>query len=402
MTVASLLHVSWALDHPETEALQEADRVWQIPGQPPVNFKQYSGYVTINENPGKALFYWFFEATQKPADKPLLLWLNGGPGCSSVGFGEAQELGPFLVRKDGEIKFNNYTWNRAANLLFIDAPAGVGFSYSNASHETFGDNVTGHYVPQLSEMIFDENKKASKDNYINFKGFIIGNALIDYETDPMGMIDYAWSHALISDGLKEAIAKNCDFKATKYTDECVDLINKYNELYDVMDMYSIYSPTCPLGRPFSASSSSSTTTMNTATKNPFSTLEFLRRIPAGYDPCLMNHATTYFNRPDVQEALHANVTKVSGPYILCNGDADGRVPVTATRYTMNKLALNITEDWSPWYSHREIGGWSIIYDGLTFVTVRGAGHQVPTYAPKRSLQLIKHFLANQKLPSVSF
>ncbi|KAF9624073.1 hypothetical protein IFM89_007771 [Coptis chinensis] len=133
--------ISWALD-PETEALQEADRVWQIPGQPLVKFKQYSGYVTTDESYGKALFYWFFEATQKPAEKPLLLWLNGGPGCSSVGFGEAQELGPFLVRKDSVIKFNNYTWNRAANLLFLDAPAGVGFSYSNASIDNYGDNST--------------------------------------------------------------------------------------------------------------------------------------------------------------------------------------------------------------------------------------------------------------------
>lgn len=70
-------HISWALD-PMTEALQEADRVLQIPGQPFVEFKHYSGYVTIDESQGKALFYWFFEAAQKPAEKPLLLWLNGG------------------------------------------------------------------------------------------------------------------------------------------------------------------------------------------------------------------------------------------------------------------------------------------------------------------------------------
>ncbi|OVA12083.1 Peptidase S10 [Macleaya cordata] len=86
-----------------------------------------------------------------------------------------------------------------------------------------------------------------------------------------------------------------------------------------------------------------------------------------------------------------------------SGDTDGRIPVTATRYTLNKLGLKITEDWTPWYNHKEVGGWTINYEGgLSFVTVRGAGHQVPTFAPKRSLQLIRHFLANKKLPSVAF
>ncbi|RRT74315.1 hypothetical protein GW17_00049425 [Ensete ventricosum] len=92
---------------------QELDRVVGLPGQPPVGFRQYAGYVTIDEGLGKALFYWFFEATHRPAEKPLLLWLNGGPGCSSIGFGEAQEIGPFLVRKDvPELELNKYAWNK--------------------------------------------------------------------------------------------------------------------------------------------------------------------------------------------------------------------------------------------------------------------------------------------------
>ncbi|OVA12084.1 Peptidase S10 [Macleaya cordata] len=438
--------VSLGLD-PETEALQEADLVGQLPSQPPVNFKQYAGYVNVDESYGKALFYWFFEATQKPSEKPLVLWLNGGPGCSSVGFGEAQELGPFLVKKGPVLKFNNYTWNKAANLLFLEAPAGVGFSYSNKTLNTQGDNITahnsytfllnwfkrfpqykshefyiagesyaGHYVPQLSEVIFDENKKAAKEDYINLKGFIIGNALMDYDTDQNGMIDYAWDHALISDSLYKEIKENCDFSKEFYTTKCNRGLDEYYNLYHMIDMYSLYAPTCPEG-------------------NPSAKSDVLRKIPAGYDPCLQNYATTYFNRPDVQEALHANVTKISRPWSLCNhdvggvwndssqsilpiitklvdgglrvwvfnGDTDGRIPVTATRYTLNKLGLKITEDWTPWYNHKEVGGWTINYEGgLSFVTVRGAGHQVPTFAPKRSLQLIRHFLANKKLPSVAF
>lgn len=47
----------------------------------------------------------------------------------------------------------------------------------------------------------------------------------------------------------------------------------------------------------------------------------------------------------------------------------------------------------------QVGGWTIVYDGLTYVTIRGAGHQVPTFAPKQALQLVRHFLANKNLPS---
>ena len=62
----------------KTKALQELDRVVQLPDQPPVKFKQYAGYVPIDESLGTALFYWFIEAARSPAKKPLLLWLNGG------------------------------------------------------------------------------------------------------------------------------------------------------------------------------------------------------------------------------------------------------------------------------------------------------------------------------------
>nr|CAB3477105.1 unnamed protein product [Digitaria exilis] len=78
---------------------QEHDRVRFLPGQPASPpLSQFAGYVTVNEHNGRALFYWFFEAQTSPAKKPLLLWLNGGPGCSSVGYGAASEMGPLLYK----------------------------------------------------------------------------------------------------------------------------------------------------------------------------------------------------------------------------------------------------------------------------------------------------------------
>lgn len=63
---------------------QEADRVKNLPGQPPVKFRHYAGYVKLRPNEEKALFYWFFEAQEDPSLKPLVLWLNGGMQCSTI------------------------------------------------------------------------------------------------------------------------------------------------------------------------------------------------------------------------------------------------------------------------------------------------------------------------------
>lgn len=57
---------------------EEADRILELPGQPGVSFQQFSGYVTVNQAAGRALFYWLTEAAQNPLAKPLVIWLNGG------------------------------------------------------------------------------------------------------------------------------------------------------------------------------------------------------------------------------------------------------------------------------------------------------------------------------------
>ncbi|KAG2707868.1 hypothetical protein I3760_05G165900 [Carya illinoinensis] len=454
----------------ESLAQQEADRVDGLPGQPLVNFKQYAGYVTVNQTHGRALFYWFFEATDKPEGKPVLLWLNGGPGCSSIGFGEAGELGPFFPENGSKpkLKFNPYSWNTAANLLFVESPVGVGFSYTNTSsdinelgdtvtakdsytfllnwfrrfpqfksHEFYiaGESYAGHYVPQLSELVFEGNKKASKQNYINFKGFMIGNAAIDDETDQTGMIDYAWDHAVISDRLYHEIKSKCNFSQENSSIDCDKAMEEYYQVYNIIDMYSLYTPTC-VGNNSSNITRQQYPSIHGISPHHFSKFDGwykMIRSRAGYDPCSQTYATEYFNRQDVQEALHANVTKIPYPWIHCSltitlwkdaptsilptikklvdgglriwiysGDTDGRVPVTSTRYALRKLGLRVLEDWTPWYNNQQVGGWTVVYDGIMFVTIRGAGHEVPVLAPKQSLQLVIHFLANQKLPSAPF
>ncbi|XP_045806861.1 serine carboxypeptidase-like 45 isoform X1 [Trifolium pratense] len=124
-----------------------ADRIVTLPGQPNINiaFQQFSGYVTVDNKKHKSLFYYFAESETDPSSKPLVLWLNGGPGCSSLGVGAFSENGPF--RPNGEFLIKNeHSWNKEVNMLYLETPIGVGFSYakgSSAYKTTVNDEETG-------------------------------------------------------------------------------------------------------------------------------------------------------------------------------------------------------------------------------------------------------------------
>ncbi|KAF9042813.1 serine carboxypeptidase [Hymenopellis radicata] len=90
---------------------------------------QASGYVNLTET--EAIFFWYFAARNNSEDAPLALWFNGGPGSSSM-VGLFQELGPCRITNDSSsVTLNPYAWNNNANMLFIDQPVGVGFSYGD-------------------------------------------------------------------------------------------------------------------------------------------------------------------------------------------------------------------------------------------------------------------------------
>jgi serine carboxypeptidase-like clade 2 len=93
-----------------------ADRIVRLPGQPAVDFDMYSGYITVEKSAGRSLFYLLQEAPEEVQPAPLVLWLNGGPGCSSVA---SEELSAFRLRPHGAGLFLNvYRWNKGISFFF--------------------------------------------------------------------------------------------------------------------------------------------------------------------------------------------------------------------------------------------------------------------------------------------
>jgi carboxypeptidase C (cathepsin A) len=193
---------------------------------------QKSGYVTVGSNMN--MFFWFFEARNAPTTAPLAIWLNGGPGCSSM-IGLFQENGPcHFVGNDSTPTLNPYSWNNYANMLYVDEPVGAGFSYGDVTvngtvaaapyvwkllqsfytlypeYESrdfglFTESYGGHYGPEFADYFEQQNAAIAagkiQGEKINLVALGINNGWFDALVQYKAYIDFAYNNtyrALIS------------------------------------------------------------------------------------------------------------------------------------------------------------------------------------------------------------
>ena len=96
----------------------------------------YSGFVEVEHETDSNLFYWFFRNEDGNSKAPLVLWINGGPGSSSM-LGNFLENGPLKLVKDdstGDVSVHSLkgqAWSAVANVVYVDQPIGVGYSYGH-------------------------------------------------------------------------------------------------------------------------------------------------------------------------------------------------------------------------------------------------------------------------------
>ncbi|KIJ41894.1 hypothetical protein M422DRAFT_171706, partial [Sphaerobolus stellatus SS14] len=222
---------------------------------------QASGYADLTST--QSLWFWFFESRSNPGNAPLTIWLNGGPGSSSM-IGLLQENGPCRIQNDssGEVALNPYSWNNVANMLYIDQPVGAGFSYGDTEVSTsqeaaedlwtfmqifFSDSrfskyadldfaiwtesYGGHYGPVTAAYFLEQNAAILNTSIlgipINLKVLGIGDGLTDPASQYPSYLNYAMNnsyHPLVG----EDVFQNAN--ATMFRPfGCLDRINECAE-----------------------------------------------------------------------------------------------------------------------------------------------------------------------------
>ncbi|VDM78364.1 unnamed protein product, partial [Strongylus vulgaris] len=231
----------------------EGDRV-DLPGvQFKVNFKTYSGYLNANDNGTWQMHYMLTESRSSPSNDPLLVWFNGGPGCSSL-LGLFEELGSFYVNFDGATLYENvYAWNAKANVLYLESPIGVGFSYDTTqdayinanddqtaaqnyaalkdffsrvqpqyNNRTFyltGESYAGIYIPMLSQRVVEGISRGDFPNN-KFQGAAIGNGFMNVPYLMNSLVLWSAYHGRVSlddwDKIKVACKTGSETDVEKY------------------------------------------------------------------------------------------------------------------------------------------------------------------------------------------
>jgi len=409
---------------PAAATAADSDEITSLPGwDGPLPSKHYSGY--IDASPTKHLHYYMAESESNPSTDPVLFWFNGGPGCSSLD-GFLYEHGPFRVVYNGTgnatLERFEYSWNRLVTTVYVEAPCGVGFSYSSASDtasdynatddtaatdnlaavEAFfekfpdlksrdlyitGESYAGIYVPTLAEAIV--NKGAAYTG-APLKGIAVGNGcsgneigICAFGKNTQGLYyttKFLMDSGFASEELKGELDDACDwatFKAGEpISDACAAKTDALAALTQDLDTYCVYCDCPAISNPVDDQLVDDDDDAAAAEARGQMRLGGSPRL--GTTACINTfEASAYLNRPDVRDALHVNPADVDD-WQVC-GSADGwqysSTRPNLPRDTYPNLVKNIdvliyNGDWDGCVPYTDNEGWT---SGMNY-TVKSAWH----------------------------
>ncbi|XP_062120041.1 serine carboxypeptidase-like 11 [Humulus lupulus] len=427
----------------------------------PLPFHLETGYIGVGESENVQLFYYFVKSERNPKEDPLLIWLTGGPGCSSWS-GFAYEIGPINYKIEPyngslpTLVLNPYSWSKISNIIFVDSPVKAGFSYSKTSlayqigdfiqvdhlveffkkwlvnHREFksnslfvvGDSYSGKIVPLLTQQISNGIVEGTL-RPIDLKGYILGNPVTDPSSDNY-RIPFARGMSLISYELYKSLEKSC---GGEYRDidpsnsKCLKAFQTYEECTSGIFMKQILEPNCnkSFTKPQNNNKIRSERRRWLHSDTPIP--EFGCR---EYDYLL---ASYWANDNSVRQALHIHKASI-GEWNRCNayirnhytydvysavmyhqnlsirgyrsliysGDHDMVIPSMSTEAWIRSLNYSIVQDWRPWIVEGEVAGYTMSYSNkMTYATVKGAGHTAPQYKPKECFSMFERWINYETL-----
>ncbi|XP_030014859.1 putative serine carboxypeptidase CPVL [Sphaeramia orbicularis] len=421
----------------EKGAIDEARKLSLVGDLPGANVKSYAGYFTVNKKYNSNLFFWFFPALKPDQDKaPVLLWLQGGPGGTSM-FGLFVEHGPYVVFKNLTVGLRDFAWTTRYSVLYIDNPVGTGFSFTDddkgfaqnqddvgrdlysALTQFFqmfpeyqandfyatGESYAGKYVPAVSYYIHKNNPTAKVK--INFKGMAIGDGLCDPELMLGGYGEFLYQTGMIDELQKEYVIQQ--------TDIGVKLIQqqKWVEAFQVFD--SLLNGDVAPYPSFFQNATGCTNYYNYMTCKepedqeyfgPFVTLASVRRaIHVGN--------LTFHDGSEVEKHLLQDVMKSIKPWLgvlmdnyrvlIYSGQLDVIVAAPLTERflpTVNWTGASEYKKaprfhWKVQPSDTEVAGYVRQVGEFFQVIIRGGGHILPYDQPARSFDMLDRFLSTR-------
>lgn len=414
-----------------------------------------SGYVDITgskfdtRGEEKHLFYWFSEkrATELATDTsiPLVIWLTGGPGCSST-LALLTENGPCSVKKtaDGTEK-NPHSWTESAHMLWLDQPAGVGYSYGKETDKNeemvgedayyfiqaflqahpqykenplfiFGESFGGHYAPAIAQRVHrGNNDKKKGTEFVNLKGVGVGNGLTDPEIQYKYYAEMGHNnpHGIKAFGeIEYNLMKKAEPTCTDMIHTCTSSTHKLKKYFQCQKAFNF----CNMAFQ---------TPYQLTGLNVYDMSKKCEVKPLCYD---FSHVTTFLNKDSTKKAL--NISKKSHKWASCNMginlkfredwmqdfapavkellEADIRVLIYAgdLDYICNYMgnqAWTLALDWKhkeefnkaephDWNNKKGLARTS---NGFTFLQVYDAGHMSPADQPEATLDMLTQFLKGE-------
>ncbi|GME53438.1 Pheromone processing carboxypeptidase kex1 protein [Neofusicoccum parvum] len=452
---AAWLPAAWAADKEKTAADYF---VHSLPGAPPGPLlKMHAGHVEVNAEHHGNLFFWHYQNRHIANRQRTVIWLNGGPGCSSMD-GAMMEIGPYRVTPDQKLAYNNGSWDEFANLLFVDNPVGTGFSYVDTNsylHELnemadqfiiflekwfalfpeymyddiyiAGESYAGQHIPYIAQAMMDRNKDAKVKWQL--KGLLIGNGWISPVDQYLAYLPYAYKNGLLKYGSEAAK------KVEAAQSVCIKTLDAGGAGHvDIGDCEEILSTLL------------SVTTETSNDKEHQCLNMYDIRLRDTNEACGMNwppdlkQLTPYLRREDVKQAIHIDPAKRTGwqecsgsvslnfkarnskpsieilpiilkeiPILLFSGDRDLICNHMGTEDLINGMSFNGGKGFEinpgeiaprrDWTFEGEPAGIYQEARNLTYVKFYNSSHMVPFDYPRRTRDMLDRFM-NVDLSSI--
>ncbi|CAF2061338.1 unnamed protein product [Brassica oleracea] len=391
-------------------------------------------YIGVGEEEEVQLFYYFIKSERNPEEDPLFIWLNGGPGCSSISGLLFENEGPLTMKLEvyngtlPSLVSTTYSWTKTSSIIYLDQPVGIGFSFSTqhvdtpsdsgearriheflqkwlVKHEEFipnpfyvgGHSYTGKIVPPLVQEISKGNYQRHKPT-INLQGYLLGNPVTEFEIDWNSRIPFAHEMALISDELYESLKRICKGKYVNVDSgniECLKLLEEYNKFTKTVNPFLISEPSCETETPDCYIYRHLLATYWANDESVRKALQINKESIGRWVRCNFDIPYTH----DIINSVPYHVDNSINGYrsLIFSGDHDLGVPYLGTQAWIRSLNYSVIDDWRPWMITHKLAGYTRTYaNKMTFATIKASGHTAE-FKPEESSVMFQRWISGQPL-----